>query len=113
LEIIATFDEVGGLKARAQVVVGGVKVGQVQRIALDEYLRARVVLDIDASVELPTDTSASILTAGMLGDQYIALEPGGDEELMRSGDEIIYTQSAVIIERLIGKAMNKLGGEKD
>ena len=111
LEIIATFDEIGGLKARAPVVVGGVKVGQVKRVALDEDLRARVTLDIDPNLALPSDTSASILTAGVLGDQYIELEPGAEEDTLGPGDEVYLTQSAVILERLIGRLVQNLGVE--
>jgi len=116
LEIVATFDEIGGLKNRARVVVGGVKVGQVKSVALAPDFRARVTLDVDRRLELPTDSSASILTSGVLGDQYIALEPGGGEEgggngprFLAAGDEIQYTQGAVILERLIGKLIQNLG----
>jgi phospholipid/cholesterol/gamma-HCH transport system substrate-binding protein len=116
LEIVASFDEIGGLKNRARVVVGGVKVGQVKSVALAPDFRARVTLDIDRRLELPTDSSASILTSGVLGDQYIALEPGGGEEMggkgpkfLAAGDEIQYTQGAVILERLIGKMIQNLG----
>lgn len=109
LELIAVFDEVGGLKVRAPVVVGGVKIGQVKAISLDEDLRARITLEIDERVELPTDTSASILTSGVLGDQYIALEPGGMDENLESGDRIELTQNAVILERFIGKFVQNLG----
>lgn len=118
LEIIASFDEIGGLKSRARVVVGGVKVGQVKEVVLDPDFRARVTLDIDRRLELPTDSSASILTSGVLGDQYIALEPGGGEDMdgkdpkfLAAGDEIQYTQGAVILERLIGKLIQNLGSD--
>lgn len=115
LELFATFDEIGGLKTRARVVVGGVKVGQVKAVALTPDFRARVTLDVDRSLELPTDSSASIFTAGVLGDQYIAIEPGGGfddgaaKKFLAGGDEIQYTQSAVILERLIGKFIQNLG----
>ncbi len=109
LELNAVFDEVGSLKPRAQVVVGGVKVGQVKEIRLDEDFRARVYLELDGGLALPSDTSASILTAGVLGDQYIALEPGGEEGTLADGDQVQYTQGAVILERLIGKLVQSLG----
>ena len=109
LELIVTFDQVGGLGLCSRVVVGGVKVGQVCGIALDEDLRARVVLDIDERLELPTDTSAAILTSGVLGDQYIELEPGGEEDTLGSGDEIEFSQSALILERMISKLVQNLG----
>jgi phospholipid/cholesterol/gamma-HCH transport system substrate-binding protein len=109
LQLVASFDEVGSLKNRAKVVIGGVKIGQVKAIQLGENFRPRVVLDIDGRLALPSDTSASILTAGVLGDQYIALEPGGDSEVLKGGDSIQFTQSAVILERLIGKLVKNLG----
>jgi phospholipid/cholesterol/gamma-HCH transport system substrate-binding protein len=109
LELVARFDEIGGLKPRAPVVIGGVKVGQIKAIELDGELRPRVVLAVDEGVRLPTDSSASILTSGVLGDQYVALEPGAEEAVLQNGDEIQYTQSAVILERLIGKVVQNLG----
>ena len=112
LEIHATFDQIGGLKLRSQVVIGGVKVGQVTRIALDEDLRARVTLDVDRELALPSDTSASILTSGVLGDQYVELEPGAEEDTLGPGDEIDYTQSAVVLERLIGRLVQNLGADR-
>jgi phospholipid/cholesterol/gamma-HCH transport system substrate-binding protein len=109
LELFATFDEVGGLKQRAQVVIGGVKVGQVEAIELADDFRARVRLEVDGRLRLPRDTSASVLTSGVLGDQYLALEPGAEDDTLAPGDEIPYTQSAVILERLIGKLVSNLG----
>lgn len=109
LELIATFDQIGGLKLRSRVVVGGVKTGQVTAIALDEDLRARVMLEIDEQLRLPVDTSASILTSGVLGDQYVELEPGGEEQYLQSGDEIPFTQNALVLERMIGKVVQNLG----
>jgi phospholipid/cholesterol/gamma-HCH transport system substrate-binding protein len=107
--IVATFDEIGGLKNRARVVIGGVKVGQVEGVELAPDFRARVTLDVDQRLKLPSDTSASILTSGVLGDQYIALEPGAEETTLKAGDEIQFTQSAVILERLIGKLIQNIG----
>jgi phospholipid/cholesterol/gamma-HCH transport system substrate-binding protein len=112
-ELVATFDEIGGLKPRSQVVIGGVRVGQVKRIDLDPELRARVTLDLAPDLELPADTSASILTAGVLGDQYVALEPGGEEDLLRAGDEVAYTQDAFVLERLIGRVVQNLGVDSE
>lgn len=103
LKLFAKFDELGGLKPRAQVVISGVKVGQVKQIALDETYRARVALDLDGSLKLPVDTMASIMTSGLLGDRYISLQLGAEQELLKPGDEIAFTESAVILERLIGK----------
>ncbi len=110
LVLKASFDEIGGLSPRAPVVVGGVKVGTVRSIDLDhDDFRAVVTLEVDGSLELPDDTSASILTQGVLGDQYLALEPGGSDDLLTTGGEITYTQGAVVIERLIGRVISSLG----
>ena len=110
--VYATFDEIGGLKPRAPVVVSGVKVGQVKAITLDKSYRARVELDLSPGVELPIDTSASIVTAGVLGDRYIQLQLGGDAQLLKSGEDVGFTESAVILERLIGKFMHNVGVDK-
>jgi phospholipid/cholesterol/gamma-HCH transport system substrate-binding protein len=113
LLLYATFDEVGGLKPRAPVAVAGVTVGQVRTIGLDDLLRARVSLDVDADLHLPVDSSAAIRTQGLLGDQFIALEPGGEDDLLAGGDEIQYTESAISIERLIGKFVHNSGIESE
>jgi phospholipid/cholesterol/gamma-HCH transport system substrate-binding protein len=102
----ATFDEIGDLKPHASVVVAGVKVGEVLSIELDEFLRANCVMDIDPSLDLDVETSASIKTAGLLGEKFVALEPGGSSDMLQSGDEISRTESAISIESLIGKFMN-------
>jgi phospholipid/cholesterol/gamma-HCH transport system substrate-binding protein len=104
--LYATFDQIGGLTPRAPVVISGVEVGQVSSIGLDEDLRARVEFDLDPSLELPVDTSASIMTEGVLGNKFVALEPGAEDALLRPGEEITFTESAVLLERLIGKFMN-------
>ena len=101
-ELAALFDEVGGLTERAPVRISGVSVGQVGSIRLDPDLRARVVLDLDPGLELPVDTTASIRTDGLLGNQFVALEPGGEEDLLVSGDVISFTENAVNLEKLIG-----------
>jgi len=102
----AGFDEIGGLKARAPVVISGVKIGQVTAIGLDDRYRARVDLDLDPGVKIPTDTTASIVTAGLLGDRYISLQLGGDDKFLKPGEEISFTESAVILERMIGKLVH-------
>jgi len=111
----ADFDEIGGLKERAPVVISGVKVGQVSAIELNDDYRARVSMDLDPSLELPIDTSASIVTSGVLGDRYVSLLPGGEEELLKPGDEISFVESAVLLERLIGKLIHgaDVGDETD
>ena len=103
MALYADFDEIGGLKPRAQIVISGVRVGQVSSITLDESYRARVRLDVDAALKLPIDTSASIMTAGLLGDRYVSLQVGGDTKLLQPGDQITMTESAVVLERVIGK----------
>ncbi len=110
LTVFADFDEMGGLKPRAQVVISGVKVGQVASIALDDNYRARVKMDLDARLKLPIDTSASIVTSGLLGDRYVSLQLGGEPETLKPGDRIAMTESAVVLERLIGKLV--YGGDR-
>jgi len=111
-KLIATFDEVGDLKPRAAVVIAGVKVGEVTSIRLDPLLRARCELDIDPNLDLDVETSAAIMTAGLLGEKYVALEPGGADEMLESGAEIGRTVSALSIENLVGKFVNDSGLEE-
>jgi phospholipid/cholesterol/gamma-HCH transport system substrate-binding protein len=112
LQLYATFEEVGGLRPRAPIAIAGVKVGQVSEIQLDGDLRARVTLDLDPNLQLPSDSSARIVTSGLLGDQFIALEPGAEEDMLKSGDELEFTESAISLERLIGKFVNDAGLEE-
>lgn len=113
LRVYASFEEVGGLRTRAPIAIAGVKVGQVSDIELDPDLRARVTLDLDPSLRLPVDSSARIVTSGLLGDQFIALEPGAEEDILQSGDEIDFTESAISLESLIGKFVNDAGLEEE
>jgi phospholipid/cholesterol/gamma-HCH transport system substrate-binding protein len=118
LELHATFDQIGGLAERAPVVISGVKVGRVTKIGLAQDLRARVTLDVDAKLELPVDTSASIRTAGLLGDQFIELQPGAEDQLLAPGGEIAMTESALSIESLVGSLVHDAdlgddGGESE
>jgi phospholipid/cholesterol/gamma-HCH transport system substrate-binding protein len=107
LQLYAAFDDIGGLKERAPVTISGVKVGQVTTIGLEPVLmRARVELDLDATLELPIDTWARIRTSGVLGDQFIALDPGGEDDILSNGDTIEATESAISLEGLIGKFVN-------
>lgn len=100
----ARFDNIGGLKPRAAVRTAGVVVGRVKQISLDpKTFQGVVTLDIQKGYQFPKDTSAKILTAGLLGDQYIGLEPGGDTANLVAGDTIKQTQSAVVLENLIGQ----------
>lgn len=113
-QLNAYFSNVGGLKPRAQVSLAGVTVGSVERIELDsDSLEARVVMNISERYDdIPDDTSASILTSGILGDQYVGLEPGGSPESLSDGDRILITQSAVVLEQLIGRYLFNSGGEE-
>ena len=98
------FDNIGGLKVRAPVKSAGVVVGRVASIGFDtNTYQALVTIDIDKQYEFPKDTSAKILTAGLLGEQYIGLDPGGDTEMLKAGDTISMTQSAIVLENLIGQ----------
>ncbi|MEN7528966.1 MULTISPECIES: outer membrane lipid asymmetry maintenance protein MlaD [unclassified Cupriavidus] len=102
--VTANFDNIGGLKPRAPVKSAGVVVGRVSSITFDdkEYL-AKVTMHLDKRFEFPRDTSAKILTSGLLGEQYIGLEAGGDDKMLAQGSKITMTQSAVVLENLIGQ----------
>jgi phospholipid/cholesterol/gamma-HCH transport system substrate-binding protein len=104
-QVSARFDNIGGLKVKSAVKVAGVKVGQVAEIDYDnETFEAVVKMNIDETYDqFPRDTIASIFTSGLLGEQYIGLEPGGDEKLLANQSEIRHTQSAMVLEQLIGQ----------
>jgi phospholipid/cholesterol/gamma-HCH transport system substrate-binding protein len=103
-EVQARFDNIGGLKPRAPVRVAGVTVGRVKSIGVDpQTFQGVVKLDIEKTSSFPKDTAAKILTSGLLGDQYVGLEPGGDDANLGPGDTIAQTQSAVVLENLIGQ----------
>ena len=113
LRLLGSFDEIGGLSVRAPVTIAGVKVGQVTAIGLDDDLRARVEIDVDASLVLPVDTAAGIRTSGLLGDQFIALEPGAEDAALASGDELSFTESAINLDKLIGAVVHGgIGGSE-
>ncbi len=102
--VSAQFEDIGGLKVGAPVKSAGVVVGRVAAIGFDtRTYQARVTMDIDHHDQFPVDTSAKILTSGLLGDQYIGLEPGGSEKNLRNGAMIQNTQSAIVLENLIGQ----------
>jgi len=105
--VTAQFDNIGGLRQRAQVTLSGVRVGRVSEIHYDpKTLRAIVTLRINSDINfLPVDTQASIYTAGLLGEQYISLEPGAEDDLLTDGGRIDITQSAIVLEEIIGKIM--------
>ena len=102
--VTAKFDNIGGLKPRAAVKSAGVVVGRVKAIGFDtNTYQALVTIDVDGQYQFPKDSSAKILTSGLLGEQYIGLDPGGDTEMLKSGDTITMTQSAIVLENLIGQ----------
>ncbi|MGV3655511.1 MAG: outer membrane lipid asymmetry maintenance protein MlaD [Noviherbaspirillum sp.] len=116
--VVARFDNIGGLKPRAPVKSAGVVVGRVENIGFnDQTFQAEVTLQLQSGFKFPKDSSAKILTSGLLGEQYIGLEPGGDTNNLAAGDRIKMTQSAIVLENLIGqflfsKAAEGSGGEE-
>lgn len=104
-EVTARFNNIGGLKVRSPVSMGGVRIGRVAAIGYDtKRYQALVTLSIEPQyTEIPTDTSASIYTAGLLGEQYIGLEPGGEETYLKNHSEITITQSALVLEQALGQ----------
>jgi phospholipid/cholesterol/gamma-HCH transport system substrate-binding protein len=103
MKLYATFDQVADLKPRAPVDISGVKVGQVVGVRLDD----------NPKLQLPIDSSASIVTSGLLGDRYIQIELGAEDECLKDGEEIAYTESAIVLERLIGKVVHNFSSDKD
>jgi phospholipid/cholesterol/gamma-HCH transport system substrate-binding protein len=113
-KVTAMFENIGGLKVRSPITASGVKVGQVADIRYDNSsYRAEVVLQIEQQYDqFPVDTSASIFTAGLLGEQYISLAPGAEEESLQDGDRVTLTESAIVLERLIGQFLySKAAGD--
>ena len=103
-EISANFDNIGGLKPRAPIKSAGVVVGRVTSIEFNnERFTAKVKMAVEKNFKFPKDTTASILTSGLLGEQYIGLEGGGDDQMLKAGDSIRLTQSAVVLEKLISQ----------
>ena len=112
----ARFENIGSLRTRAPVTMSGVTIGRVTDVAFDpETLEAVVQFVVDAKYDqIPDDTDASILTAGLLGSQYIGLQPGGSDLYLEDGSEILFTQSALVLENLIGKFLVNAGsGDKE
>lgn len=115
-ELVARFEQIGTLKVRAPVSISGVQIGRVSGIEFDDdRLEAVVTLRIGKKyARIPNDSDASILTSGILGGQYIGIQPGGSDEYFVEGDEIEFTQSAVVLEQLIGKYLfGSAGGDEE
>lgn len=104
-EVQAQFENIGGLKVKSPVTMAGVRIGRVSAIGFDpENYQAVVTMSIAGSYSnIPSDTSASILTSGLLGEQYIGLEPGGSPDYLKDNGKITLTQSAMVLEKLIGR----------
>lgn len=114
-KVVAEFENIGGLKVRSPVTMAGVRVGRVSDISLNsESYNAKVTLDLYGDFDMiPTDTAASIYTAGLLGEQYIALEAGAEEEFLQDGDVLDLTQPALVLEQVIGQFLfSKAEGEE-
>lgn len=115
-EVSANFDNIGGLKPRAPVKSAGVVVGRVKSIGFDQdSFQAKVVMDLDDAFKFPADSSAKILTSGLLGEQYVGISAGGDDANLEAGSRISQTQSAVVLENLISQFLYQFaekGGEK-
>jgi phospholipid/cholesterol/gamma-HCH transport system substrate-binding protein len=113
--LTARFTQLGQLRPNAPVRIGGVTVGHVDAITLDpERFDAIVTLSIDNRYDaIPIDTSAAILTGGLLGESYVGLQPGGDMEVFKPGEELVYTQPAVDLMQMVGKYMFSGGGGDD
>jgi phospholipid/cholesterol/gamma-HCH transport system substrate-binding protein len=111
-DVTARFDNIGGLKPKAPVKSAGVVVGRVDNIAFDDKrFQASVTLAMDSRYVFPKDSALKILTSGLLGEQYIGIEAGADEKSLAAGDTITSTQSAVVLENLIGQFLYNKAGE--
>lgn len=110
-DLLAKFDDVAGLRTRAKVTVAGVKIGEVKEIDVDlEYGEALVTFELLGEPgKLSVDTGAQIVTEGILGTRYVSLMPGADEEMLEDGDTISDTQGALVLEKLIGDFVSRMG----
>ena len=113
-ELNAHFDNIGGLKVRSPVAAGGVRIGRVTDIQYNnETYEAVVIMSIDAQYDkFPTDTAASVFTSGLLGEQFIGFEPGAEEDYLKNGDVIDLTQSALVLEQIIGQFLYSKADEE-
>lgn len=114
-QLKAHFDNIGGLKVRSPVAAGGVRIGRVSDIQYNnETYEAVVSLSIESQYnQFPVDTAASILTSGLLGEQFVGFEPGAEEDYLKEGDVIDLTQSALVLEQIIGQFLYSKGDEDD
>jgi phospholipid/cholesterol/gamma-HCH transport system substrate-binding protein len=118
--VSASFENIGGLKPGAAVTMAGVKVGRVRSIVIDpDTFEAKVTMDLDSGYNtIPDDSDAKILTAGLLGEQYIGVVPGGNDASLKEGSRIKFTQSALVLENIIGQFLTNMaskdsGGSQD
>lgn len=112
--LIARFDNIDGLAIGSDVKVSGVKVGTVAEEFLDpKNYRATLRITLNKEIKLPSDTSAKVASEGLLGSKYLAIEPGGDDEILKEGEEIKFTQSSVNFEELLGKFIFSANSDKD
>ncbi len=110
-QVKADFTNISGIGVGSDVRVGGIKIGVVEKLSLDpKTYEAVALMRIDENVKLPVDSSAGVQSAGLLGDKFVAIEPGGDEKNMKEGDAITITQSSVSLEEMIGKFVFSGGG---
>jgi len=114
-ELRARFENIGGLKVRSPVAAGGVRIGRVTGIQYNsDTYEAVVIMSIDIKYnKFPVDTAASILTSGLLGEQFIGLEPGAEEDYLKNGDEVDLTQSALVLEQIIGQFLYSKADEDE
>lgn len=104
-QLSAAFTKIDGIKAGSDVRVSGIKKGTVSSMTLDENYRAILTLDVDNDVKMPTDSAAVVASGGLLGDKYISLEPGGENEILKNGGRITVTQSPPGLEQLLGQVI--------
>lgn len=113
--VVGTFENIGGLKSGAAVTMAGVTIGRVRDIRINpDTFEADVSMELSQKYNnIPEDSNAKILTAGLLGEQYIGLEPGGADEVLKDGSKLVLTQSALVLENLIGQFLASQAGPKD
>jgi len=112
--LIAKFDNIDGIAIGSDVKISGVKIGTIESELLDQKdFRAAVKLNIDPSIKLPSDSSVKVSSEGLLGSKYLAITPGGDEENLKDGEEITFTQSSISLEDLLGKFIFGADSKKD